>query len=208
MILLKHRKSFSVKQNTHFLPALGFLIYFETPNIMEALAIIGGISAVAELSSSAVKCSKILYKVSKNAGALQDEVEDFAQHFNIFVCIVTNTHKTCRDHYLNDNRSLALQRCDEHKLLDALADRSKFIIKRVEKLKPELKPGDSSPGFRERLRWLFLEKEERDVVCRKMQEVQLSFQMIMAQITYEVLQQRAANPTPEEEMMCNFRKEM
>lgn len=175
--------------------------------IMEPLSIVGGIIAVGQATGSIVKCAEVLYEISYKAGVLAEDVKFFASHIDSFGSIISGVHSIIDFHYKNDKNSSTLQRYHERNTLKQLASQSKRLMCRVRKLEPRLKARETQLGLLGRLRWL-RQKDKRTDICLWMDRVKLSFQMIMHQVMYEALQQRASNPSSLEREHRDLRREM
>ncbi|RDL37185.1 uncharacterized protein BP5553_04618 [Venustampulla echinocandica] len=174
---------------------------------MEPLSIIGGIVAIAEAAGAVAKCADGLYRISYKAGVLAEDVELFASHVHVFGSTIFNAHRTIRDHYLNDMTSTTIQKLHKSFALDLLTFQCDCVTKRVSSLQERVNDHNGPLGLWMRVLWL-LDKEKRNDIYLSMERIKLSFLLIMSQVMYEILEQRALSPSPLERQLCDFRREM
>lgn len=173
----------------------------------DPLTIIGGIAAIGQATAAVIKGTKFLHRLADKAGGFSDDVELFASHVTVFGSTISSAHNTVRDHYLRDNRSVALRRLHKHATLNALASQSMSLMRRMKEAQPHVKSGRKKLGLFDRVQWLRKEKHRSDL-CQWMARVQASFQLILHQITYEILQHRASNPASMDSELFDLRREM
>ena len=175
--------------------------------IMDPLTIFGGIAAIGQVTGTVIKYAEIFYQISYKAGLLIDDVEFFAHHVNVFGSTISGVHNTISAHYKKSKRSPTLQRLHEHSVLMDLANMTKRLMRRVETLQPRLQLQKMKLGLLGRYRWITQDKERKEV-CMWMDRVGQSFSLIMHQVLYEALEQRASEPTASMEEKSDLRKEM
>lgn len=175
---------------------------------MDPFSIACGIIAVGQATTAVAKCAEKLYQISYNAGKLEDEVQFFACHIDVFASTISSVHSTIRDHYIHNSNSRTIRKLHEHAALRTLASQSKLLMRRIKKLLPRSKAHETGLGIWDRVRWVFMQKEERKDICLWMERVKLSFLLIMLQVMYEALQQRASNESSLEQKVYNVEKEM
>jgi hypothetical protein len=174
---------------------------------MDPVSIIGGIAAVGQVTATVIKCANILYQVSYKAGTMAEDVEFFASQIHVFGSTISSVHNTIREHYIKDNNSMVLWRLHKYTTLSNLATLSKQLMRRVNKLQPQTKAQRPSLGIMQGLRW-YMKKEERKDICLSMDRLQLSFLLIMMEVTYEALQQHASSPSSLEKELWDIKREM
>ncbi|KAH6680473.1 hypothetical protein B0J14DRAFT_648851 [Halenospora varia] len=174
---------------------------------MEPLSLIGGIVAIGQASQTICKVARTLYKVSYNAGSISEEVESFASHVDIFGFTVTDAHSSIRDHYMSFQGTTSFRRFQQLKTLKKLAAHVQYLMRKIKVILPKLKGRNRRLKFMTRFQWM-RGNEERNRLCVSMDRIQLSFLLIMQQLTFEALQQRAADPSPIQQELYEFRKEI
>jgi hypothetical protein len=174
---------------------------------MDPVSIIGGIAAVGQVAGTATKCVKALYEISYEAGVLAEEIELFAAHVDVFAFTISNAHSTIRDHYQNDNRSSTIHELHKHGILRKAACQSRHVVRRVKELRQQLMVYEAAPHLWARILWVW-RREKRNSICLWMDRIQAHFQLMMTQVTYEILKRRAANPSALDRRLFDFEKEM
>lgn len=174
---------------------------------MDPLSIIGGIVAIGQAAEAVCTCANALYQISCKAGTLGEEIDFFASNVHVFGFTVSQAHRTIRDHYVNDNTSTTIQKLNKSSVLDSLAFQCECVMKRVENLQGRVSGHNRALDLVARFRWL-LNKENRNDIYLTMDRIKMSFQLIMTEVMYEILERRSSNPSDLERKLCDFKKEM
>jgi hypothetical protein len=175
---------------------------------MEALAIIGGIAAVGQAAELASMWVDTLYRVTCKAEVIAEDVDFLACHLGTFASTISSAHCTIRDHYESDRNSKTIQRLNDEGTFQNLASQTRYLMRRVNNLKKQLKDYQATPDLVARLLWT-CKKRGREFICLWMDRVQALFQSIITQVMYESLQKRlVSNPSAQEPELCNILEEM
>lgn len=174
---------------------------------MEPLSLIGGIVAVGQASETICKLAKTIYQVSYNAGNIEKDVKFFASQVDIFGSTVSSAHSSIREYYIKCPEFESFTRFEELDTLEKLAAHVQHLMFRVESLLPSASHSETRLNFWHRFQWM-LEKDERKELCLSMDRVQVNFLLIMHQLSLEALQRRACDPSPLDQQLCDFKREM
>jgi hypothetical protein len=174
---------------------------------MDPLSIIASTIAVGGAATAASRCAQAFYKIAHKAGVISEDVTLFAYHIDNFGSSVSSVHNTIREHFMKYQQSLVLQRLNSQSTLKKLAYESRILMKRLRGLEPDVKDRGVGLGMIGRAKWFFKSKE-REELCIWMERVKMSFLMIMYEVIYEALQQRALSPEPLPPGLFDLQREM
>jgi hypothetical protein len=174
---------------------------------MSPVSINDSLVAIRGWGDDATTCAQALDRISRKAGALGNEVKHLADTVRKFGRTISESQRTIRDHYVNDNTSATINELKNASVLDSLASLCEWVMKGAEKLNKRVHDKARTSNLRKQNVW-FWDQVKRSHICLSMKRIQKSFQIITSQITYEGLQRRALNPSPHERALCDFRKEM
>jgi hypothetical protein len=158
---------------------------------MDPLSICASVLAVSGAAGTASKAANSFYKMARKAGKAGEDMKFFSAHIDAFASIIHSAYSTIRDHYSEDNKSRTLEQLNQKATLTGLVFQVKHIIKGVKTLEPQLRPHTTGLSLKESFLWVW-KGSEREELCVWMERVQLQFFMVMLQITYEALQQKAS----------------
>lgn len=169
---------------------------------------IGGVVAIASCGRAVAKCARALHNISRKAGPLAKEIEYFADDVGVFATTISHAHCIIRDHYTKDKTSTAIEMLRKSSALQSLVRQCEWTMDQVKELKRGVH--NKSRTLRNlwvRIKW-FLDQVKRKNISLSMDKLRISFSLIIGQIHYESLEQRALNPSPLERELYDFKKEM
>lgn len=176
--------------------------------MVDPLSIIGGVASIGTVGGATVKCAQAFYKIALKAGAVREQVEFFANHIETFGSTITSAHNTIREHYVKYEGSTTLQGLGQRATLDRLAKQTKYLIRRLKDIEPNVKDRRAGLGFWGRTHWILFQKSEREELCVWMVRIQMAFILIMSGLKQERLEEIAAGTERLPQGLYDIKREM
>lgn len=159
--------------------------------MIDPLSFTASILAVIGAANFVVKSADTLYRISRDAGSMAEDVEFFASHIATFGSIVSSVARTLRDHFDKHSDSLTLDHMHKHNTLEGLQRQVRHLMQRVKHLRPRRKAREVVLHWKARLRWVW-QKSQREELCLWIDRVKDAFLLVMLQVMYEALDLRAS----------------
>ena len=163
----------------------------------EAIAVIGIISSIAAIAEIATKYSRILYRVSRDAGSAQREIKIHASNTVFLSIAIKETRDLLRIHF--SDHTTGGNHAKTHGALKHLESNSEFVTSHIEEVQVRVRSIRSRYEWYTRLKWYLLKPEVRSVSI-EMENVKSSLSLLLQIVTLQVALLKESSTESKHEM--------
>jgi hypothetical protein len=150
----------------------------------EAVLVIGLISGIGSIASAAIKLSRMLRRIAKDIGSVEEEVVDFAKNVAIFSSVIWVANESLQHHCSQGGPTATISRIRNERIMEQLCDQSIAVNRRIGRVGHQLKGLKSRFDFISRLKWRSWKPEVRELSL-KMESVKSSLNLLVCAIALE-----------------------
>ena len=156
----------------------------------EAIALVGTIFTIVQISGAAMKLSRSLYATARKAGSAKEDIQKFAMDINAFASIIRVAHDSIRGHCQKESNSAVLRYIREHDILGQLVEQATRIRKHIEAVRPQIQDLRGRFTVINHFRWILFNRGDVKALHPEMECLKTNLLVVMHTMSLELAQQR------------------